>query len=103
MKISSARILCIGKDPGLLRSRVGVLTHAGYDALDVLFEDADALLGLERFDLIILSAILTDEEKAHIHDIAGDSTPILALKKLVFASELLSDVENSLGTVSRSA
>jgi DNA-binding response OmpR family regulator len=90
------RILCIGKDPGLLRSRVAVLGHAGYDALDVLFEDADALLSLERFDLVILSAILTDEEKAHIRAITGSSTPILALKKLVFASELLSDVENYL-------
>jgi DNA-binding response OmpR family regulator len=103
MKIGSARILCVGKDPGLLRTRVAVLSHAGYDTLDVLFEDADALLGLQRFDLIILSAILTDEEKAHIHDIAGGSTPILALKKLVFASELLSDIESYLRPVSQPA
>ncbi len=99
MHNSSARILCIGKDSGLLRSRCAVLSHAGYDARYVMYPDAEHLLTREPFDLIILSAILSQEEKDHIWTIVGDTPPILALKKLVFASELLRDVEQRLGHV----
>ncbi len=53
-----ARILCIGKDSGLLRSRCAVLTHAGYHAEAVMFAEAESLLRTAEFDLIILSAIL---------------------------------------------
>ena len=103
MHTSSARILCIGKDPGLLRSRCAVLTHGGYDAQYVMFPDAERLLTREHFDLIILSAILTQEEKDQIWTIVGDTPPILTLKKLVFASELLRDVEQRLGQVRQPA
>ena len=51
-----ARILCIGKDSGLLRSRCAVLTHAGYHAEAVMFAEAESLLRTAEFDLIILSA-----------------------------------------------
>ncbi len=103
MHTSSARILCIGKDSGLLRSRCAVLAHAGYDAHYVMFPDAEQLLTREPFDLIILSAILRQEEKDQIWTIIGDTMPILALKKLVFASELLRDVEQRLGQVRQPA
>lgn len=103
MRTSSRRVLCIGKDAGVLRSRVAVLEQAGYDALDVMVQDAGKLLQQERFDLIIFSAVVTEDEKEHIRSLDGNTTPILALKKLVFASELLHEVENHLGTVSRSA
>jgi DNA-binding response OmpR family regulator len=99
MRTSSPRILCIGKDSGLLRSRVAILEHAGYYALDVMVQDAGELLAQEQFDLIILSAILTDDEKNHIRSLVSGTTPILALKKLVFASELLREVESHLTTV----
>ena len=103
MHTSSARILCIGKDSGLLRSRCAVLGHAGYDARYVMYPDAERLLTHEPFDLIILSAILSQEEKDHIWTIVGDTRPILTLKKLVFASELLRDVEQRLGQVRQPA
>jgi DNA-binding response OmpR family regulator len=96
MLSNPARILCIGKDSGLLRSRCAVLTHAGYDAQAVMFDDAESLLRTEEFDLIILSAILSGEEKDHISAFVGSAAPILALKKLVFASELLAEVEQRL-------
>jgi len=93
---NQARILCIGKDSGLLRSRCGVLSHAGYDAQAVMYGDAENLLRTQEFDLILLSAILNDEEKDHISGIVQGETPILPLKKLIFASELLAEVEQRL-------
>jgi DNA-binding response OmpR family regulator len=91
-----ARILCIGKDPGLLRSRCAVLGHAGYDAQAVMFADAESLLRTAEFDLIILSAILSAEERDYISAFIGGTVPIVALKKLTFASELLAEVEHRL-------
>jgi hypothetical protein len=87
------RILCIGKDSGLLRSRCAVLTHAGYQADAVMFAEAENLLQTAEFDLIILSAILSGEERDHISAFIGGTIPILALKKLTFASELLAEIE----------
>lgn len=91
-----ARILCIGKDSGLLRSRCAVLAHAGYDAQAVMFAEAEGLLQSAEFDLIILSAILSSEERDHISAFIGGTIPILALKKLTFASELLAEIEQRL-------
>ena len=96
MTNNRARILCIGKDPGLLRSRCAVLAHGGYDAQAVMFVDAESLLRTSSFDLIILSAILNDEERLQITALVGDPMRILILKKLIFASELLAEVERRL-------
>jgi hypothetical protein len=68
-----------------------------------MYPEAERLLTREPFDLIILSAILSQEEKDHIWTIVGDTPPILTLKKLVFASELLRDVERRLGQVRQPA
>jgi DNA-binding response OmpR family regulator len=91
-----ARILCIGKDSGLLRSRCAVLTHAGYYAEAVMLAEAESLLQTAEFDLIILSAILSEEERDRISAFIGGTVPILALKKLTFASELLAEIEHRL-------
>jgi hypothetical protein len=89
----SARILCIGKDSGVLRSRCAILEDAGYQAQAVFFVDADKLLEREAFALLILSVILTEEEREHIATIAGGATPILQVTKTILASELLAEVE----------
>ena len=91
-----ARILCIGKDSGLLRSRCAVLAHAGYQTEAVMFAEAESLLRTAEFDLIILSAILSSEEREHLSALIGGTVPILTLKKLTFASELLAGVEQRL-------
>jgi DNA-binding response OmpR family regulator len=91
-----ARILCIGKDSGLLRSRCAVLTHAGYHAEAVMFAEAESLLQTAEFDLIILSAILSAEERDYISAFIGGRTPIMALQKLTFASELLAEIDHQL-------
>ena len=96
MQSNPPRILCIGKDSGLLRSRCAVLAHAGYDAQAVMFAEAESLLQTAEFDLIILSAILTTEEREYISTGIGGRVPILALKKLTFASELLAEIEQRL-------
>jgi hypothetical protein len=70
----SARILCIGKDSGVLRSRCAILEDAGYQAQAVFFVDAE-------------------EEREHIATIAGGATPILQVTKTILASELLAEVE----------
>lgn len=101
--MNPSRILCIGKDAGLLRSRRAVLAHGGYDAHDTLFYRANDLLQRERFDLIILSVHLTDSERQDIREMAGASTPILNLRKLVPPSALLQIVEESLKPRNRSA
>jgi DNA-binding response OmpR family regulator len=90
------RILCIGKDSGLLRSRCAVLTHAGYHAQAVMLAEAESLLRTAEFDLIILSAILSPEERDHISAFIGGTIPIVALKKLTFASELFAEIEQRL-------
>jgi hypothetical protein len=92
--MNSAHILCIGKDSGILRSRVAILQSAGYNAKSVMFVDADKALQLEAFDLLILSIILTGEERDHIAAIVAGSTPILQVTKTVLASELLADVRS---------
>jgi DNA-binding response OmpR family regulator len=94
--MNAAQILCVGKDPGLLRSRCAVLEHAGYRAQAVMFHDADTLLASSQFDLIILSVILSADEKQHIEALVGDRVPVLTLKKLTFASELLAEVDRQL-------
>jgi hypothetical protein len=90
--MNSAHILCIGKDSGILRSRVAILQSAGYHAKSVMFVDADNILQREAFDLLILSVILTGEERDHIAAIVAGSAPILQVTKTVLASELLADV-----------
>jgi DNA-binding response OmpR family regulator len=90
--ISSARILCIGKDSGILRTRVAILESAGYRAKSVMYLGADSLLQREAFDLLILSVILTGEEREHITAIVAGGTPVLQVTKTILASELLADV-----------
>jgi hypothetical protein len=92
----SARILCIGKDPGILRTRCAILEDAGYRAQSVFVVDADTLLQRERFDLIVLSVILTEQERKHIATVVGGAIPIFQVTKTILASELLYNVERQL-------
>jgi DNA-binding response OmpR family regulator len=91
-----ARILCIGKDSGILRSRCAILKDAGYQAQAVFVAAADNLLQQESFDLLILSVILSEEEREHIATIVAGATPILQVTKTILAFELLAEVEQLL-------
>jgi hypothetical protein len=60
------RLLCVGKDPELLRTRCAVLGSAGYNAKSAVLPEAETLLRTEEFDLIIVSAGLSDWERGRI-------------------------------------
>jgi hypothetical protein len=67
----------------------------GYDAKSASVADAEILLGTEVFDLVIVFAFLSQEEKDCVISAAGD-TPILVLEGVMLAPELLAKVERRL-------
>jgi hypothetical protein len=97
MASRSARLLCVGKELDLLRTRCDVLSQSGYDGQSASLEEAEALLLKEEFDLVIVSAWLTESERDRILAAAG-LTPTLVLHKLTFAPELLAEVERRLSS-----
>jgi DNA-binding response OmpR family regulator len=57
------RILTVGTDVDLLTTRQAVLTSRGYESLIATPEDVDEKLQSGKFDLVILSVMLSQEEK----------------------------------------
>jgi hypothetical protein len=95
MQSRHARLLCVGAELDSLQTRCAVLSHSGYDAKSASVAEAEILLGTEVFDLVIVSAFLSHEEKGCVISAAGD-TPILVLEGLTLALELLDKVERRL-------
>jgi DNA-binding response OmpR family regulator len=96
-----ARLLCVGKDPELLRTRCAVLGSAGYNAKSAVLPEAETLLRTQEFDLIVVSAGLSDWERGRILSAAG-KTPTLVLTELTLADDLLDEVTRLLaGRLSR--
>ena len=89
------RLLCVGKDPALLRTRCAVLSQSGYDARSATVSEAELLLLTEEFDLIIVSAFLDEWEKGRVLAAAG-TMPTLVLRGLTLAPALLVEVERVL-------
>jgi DNA-binding response OmpR family regulator len=97
-----ARLLCTGNEADLLQSRCAVLRHAGYDAQAASLTEAEILLGTEKYDLVIISAGLSQWDRGRILSAAG-KTPTYVLQGLTFAPELLAQAEQRLPPVSQSA
>jgi len=95
MPTRPTRLLCVGKDPALLRTRCAVLHQSGYDAQSANVAEAEILLLTVKFDLIIVSAFLDEWEKGRILAASG-AMPTLVLRRLTPAPELLSEVERML-------
>jgi hypothetical protein len=95
--MSKRRILCIGKDPGVLRSRCDLLESAGFTAEGFIFPEGISQLQQEHFDLILLSAILTEEERNEIQTLIGTMAPVLVVPKTIMASSLLADIDQIFG------
>jgi hypothetical protein len=95
MQSRHARLLCVGNELDHLQSRCAVLESAGYDAKSITVREAEILLGTEVFDLVILSAFLSQEEKSSVISAAGE-TPTLVLEGVTFPRELLAKVERLL-------
>jgi hypothetical protein len=73
----------------------------GYDARSAHVSEAETLLFTEKFDLIILSAFLSQSEVDRILAAAGE-TPTLVLRGLTLAPELLGKVERMLAELEAS-
>jgi hypothetical protein len=72
----------------LLTTRQAVLTSRGYESLIATPGDVDERLQSDRFDLVILSVTLSQEEKRHIQAKLPAGTRAL-LESLVWPTDLL--------------
>jgi hypothetical protein len=86
-----ARLLCVGRELELLKTRCAVLSQSGYDAIPATLPEAETLLCREQFDLIVVSAWLSEWERGRILAAAG-KTPRYVLTELTLADELLGEV-----------
>jgi CheY-like chemotaxis protein len=102
MPTRPTRLLCVGNDSDLLRTRCAVLSQSGYDATSATVTEAELLLLTEEFDLIVVSAFLNEWEKGRILSAAG-RLPTLVLRGLTHSSELLAEVERMLAEPSLEA
>jgi hypothetical protein len=95
MPTRPARLLCAGKELQLLQTRCAVLNQSGYDAVEATLAEAEILLRISKFDLVIVSAWLSEWERGKILAAAG-KTPALVLTELTLAEDLLAQVERLL-------
>jgi DNA-binding response OmpR family regulator len=91
------RVLIVGRDVDLLMIRQVLLTSWGYDSLIATPEDVDEKLQSGRFDLVIFSVTLSQEEKRRIQAKLSAGTRTLVLKTQVWPEELRRTVVEALG------
>jgi CheY-like chemotaxis protein len=96
-KAPMKKVLCVGNDMRMLSIRCEVLNRSGYSAQTSTLEDAADLIKKESFDLIIVSAFLSDANQQRVLSAAGD-TPTLVLQGIAVAPELLAAVEANLSS-----
>ena len=87
----------MGLDGRLLTTRQALLASRGYDSVIATSEDVDEKLHLDRFDLVILSAMLSQKEKDRIRAKLPGGTRPLVLETLVMPEELLRMVAEVFG------
>jgi CheY-like chemotaxis protein len=91
------RILTVGTDVDLLTTRQAVLASRGYESLIATPEDVDEKLQSGKFDLVILSVMLSHEQKRVIQGKLPPGARALVLESLVWPNELLRLVAEGLG------
>jgi hypothetical protein len=96
------RLLCTGNEADLLEGRCAVLRHSGYEAQPATLPEAEILLRAGKYDMIIISAWLSEWERGRILSAAG-KTATYVLRGLTLAPELLAQVEQRLSPVSQTA
>jgi hypothetical protein len=72
------------------------LVATGYDARCALYPDAERVLGTAQFDLVIVSAFLSDQEKERLLALTPGNTPTIVLRTLTLPPELIGLVEQRL-------
>ena len=90
------RILCVGTDLGLLKTRQAVLDACGYDSAIATPETFDEKLRFGSFDLVILSMMLSEQQKRDIQAKLPAGARPLVLETMVRPDELLSMVAEAL-------
>ena len=90
------RILTVGIDIDLLMVRQKLFASQGYDSRIATPWEIDEKLQFGRFDLVILSVMLSQAEKRQIQAKLPAGTRQLVLKTLVWPEELLSMVAEAL-------
>jgi DNA-binding response OmpR family regulator len=95
MPTRSGRLICVGKDLDLLKTRCAVLAQSGYETRSANLSEAQALIRTEVFDLVIVSAWLSEWERKPILAAAA-GTPVLVLTQATLAEDLLAQVAQSL-------
>ena len=73
----------------LLATRQALLRSRGYDSLIATLEDFDEKLRSGRFDLVIFSVTLSQEEKHHMQAKLPNDTRQLELEALAWPEDLL--------------
>jgi DNA-binding response OmpR family regulator len=81
----------------LLTTRRAVLASRGYDSLIATPRDVDEKLQSNRFDLVILSVMLSPDERRQIQAKLPAGTRALVLESLVWPNDLLRMVAEELG------
>ena len=80
----------------LLNTRQAVLASRGYDSLVAAPEDFDDKLRFGKFDLVILSVMLSQKQRGYILTKLPVGTRSLVLERLMFPDELLHLVSKAL-------
>ena len=91
------RILCVGTDASLLKTRRELLSFPGYDCSTAMPLDVDQVLTTATFDLVIFSVALGNEEQRRIQAKLPAETKALLLQHFVTPDELFYMVENEIG------
>lgn len=71
MNMTAPRIFCIEPDASVLETRCAILRRFGYAAFAVPTSQAEILLASQTFDLILLSATMSGEERRRIATAVG--------------------------------
>ena len=91
------RVLSVGVDPSLLKSRQALLSARGYDCTVATPIDVNEMLASGAYDLVILSVMLGEEQKKRIQAKLPPGAKVLSLQYLVQPDELFQQVESALG------
>jgi DNA-binding response OmpR family regulator len=93
----SPRILSVGVDPRLLKTRQMLLASRGYDVSTATPSNVDDKLSGRTFDLVILSVMLGEQEQNRIIDRLPPETKSLPLRHFVRPEELFDMVAMAVG------
>ena len=82
------RVLTVGVDSSLMKTRQALLASCGYDCVAATPERIDEALAGGNYDLTILSVMLGEEQKERIRAKLPAGTKVLSLEYLVQPDEL---------------